>query len=232
MFITHEQYKPKNIRYGFFTKEVTTSKALTAEELKLLGDEFGSDSVAIVTQKHTDKVILVKDYDDHQIADGQVTNKSNIALGVLTADCVPILFADEIAGVVATVHAGWRGAKTDIMARAVEKMRALGANNITAIIGPCIKQRSYEVDKMLYEDFIQESATCRKFFIPASESDRYMFDLPGYVKSKLAALNIKQILDIDRNTYEEEENFFSFRRTTHNPESPMGNLVSVIMLLS
>lgn len=231
MFITHEQYKPKNIRYGFFTKEVTTSKALTTEELKLLGDHFGSSSVAIVNQKHTDKVILVEDYNDRQIADGQVTNHNNIALGVLTADCVPILFADEIAGVVGTVHAGWRGAKANIMAVAINKMRALGAENITAIIGPCIKQRSYEVDREFYNNFIEDSDSYDKFFVLSSNENKYMFDLPSYVKDKLSALNVKQILDIDRNTYEEEENFFSFRRTTHNPESPMGNLVSVIMLL-
>ncbi len=231
MFITHEQFKPKNIRYGFFTKETTIPKNPSEHELELLGQKFGSKSVALVEQKHTNKVVLVNEYGASPIADGQVSNKNNIALAVLTADCVPILLADEAAGLVATVHAGWRGARADIMTNAIEQMRVLGAKNITAIIGPCIRQESYEVSDDFYKDFIQESVSYKEFFIPSIKPSHYMFDLPGYVKAKLAGLKIKQILDIERNTYEEEENFFSFRRATHNPNSLMGNIVSVIMLL-
>lgn len=233
MLITHKQFQPKNIRYGFFTREVSLSKGYDKDQPKAIATNFcGAENLAIVEQKHTNTVMVIKNYEDSNcIADGQVTNKSNLALAVLTADCVPILLADENAGIVATIHSGWRGARASIMNNAVEKMQELGAKDITAIIGPCIKQRSYEVDQNFYEDFISESIEHKNLFIPSIKENHYMFDLPGYVKRKLAALEIKQILDIDRNTYEEEDNFFSFRRTTHHPESKMGSLISFIMLI-
>ena len=230
MYITHEQFKPKKIRYGFFTKDMPSSKDPQSVELQLIAKKFGSDKIAIVEQKHTNKVIVVNDYSSFSIADGQVTNKQNIALGVYTADCVPILLADENVGIVATVHAGWRGARANIMAQVVEQMQALGAKNITAIIGPCIRQKSYEIDENFYQDFIIESESYKQFFIASIRENHYMFDLPGYVKDKLAQQKVKQILDVNRNTYEEDI-FFSFRRTTHNPEILMGNLISVIMLV-
>ena len=238
MFITHDQFKPKNIRYAFFTKNIPGSNHRYFENYdghelnnQQISKLFGSEKIAIVEQKHTNKVIITNDYNSYCIADGQVTNKPQIALAVLTADCVPILLADDEAGIVASVHAGWRGARDNIMSKAVEQMQALGAENITAIIGPCIRQHSYEVDEVFYANFIEEDLAYKQFFTSSVKLKHYMFDLPGYVKDKLAVLGLKQILDISRNTYEEEEDFFSFRRTTHNPSSPMGNLVSVIMLV-
>ena len=231
MFITHEAFCPKNIRYGFFTKAVPGFKTSREKDLLTVAEHFGSEKIAVVDQKHTNNVIIVNDYNSSCIADGQVTNKQGIALGVLTADCVPILLADEKAGVIATVHAGWRGARANIMQNAIDQMKSLGAKNITAIIGPCIKQHSYEVGTELYQDFISESEGYKKFFILSVRQKHYMFDLPGYVKDRLRTSGISNILDIERNTYEEEESFFSFRRSAHNPNSPMGNLISVIMLI-
>jgi YfiH family protein len=166
------------------------------------------------------------------VADGQVTNKDNIALAVLTADCVPILLVDEENRVIASVHAGWRGARADIIKESIIRMQELGADasNINAIIGPCIKQKNYEVDNEFYLNFIQESESYKEFFIPSKINNHYMFDLTSYVKLKLENLNIKNIFDIERDTYEDKENFFSFRRTTHDSTSPMGSLVSLIML--
>ena len=231
MFITHDKFSSKKIRYGFFTKQVPCFKTSRENDLSLAAKSFGSEAIAIVDQKHTNDVLIINDYQSTSIADGQVTNKPGIALGVLTADCVPILLADEEAGVVATVHAGWRGARANIMQRATEQMKSLGAGNITAIIGPCIKQCSYEVGDDLYLNFIYESDGYKKFFIPSIKADHYMFDLPGYVKDRLISAGISKILDIERNTYEEEDCFFSFRRSTHNPSSQMGSLISVIMLV-
>lgn len=230
MFITHDKFKPKNIRYGFYTKAVPYIKTKPKESLSFAAKSFRSEDISTVEQKHTNKVIIVDDYQSFCVADGQVTNKPNIALGVLTADCVPILLADEISGVISTVHAGWRGAKANIMREAVDKMKSLGAKNITAIIGPCIRQRSYEVGGELYQDFLQESESYSEFFIPSNKLNHHMFDLTSYVKDKLSKNNISNILDVNRNTYEEEDHFFSYRRTTHNPNSPMGNIISIIML--
>lgn len=230
MFITHDKFKPNNIRYGFYTKAVPYIKGAKKESLERVAKHFNSEDVAVVDQKHTNKIIIVNDYQSSCIADGQVTARPNIALGVLTADCVPILLADENKGVISTVHAGWRGARANIMQEAVDKMKSLGAENITAIIGPCIKQHSYEVGDELYQDFLQESDGYKGFFMSSLKPKHYMFDLPGYVKDKLSRTNISNILDVNRNTYEEEEFFFSYRRSTHNPNSPMGNIISIIML--
>ncbi len=237
MLITHESYYHDNIRYGFFTKNIIGSTHRYVHHYenhqknnKLAADIFGSKNIAVVEQQHTNKVILVNDYDSYCIADAQVTNKANIALGVQTADCVPILLADEAACVVAAIHAGWRGARSDIIASTIKKMQELGARNITAIIGPCIRQCSYEVDNAFYNNFIQESIEFKKFFISSTKSNHHMFDLPGYVAFKLEKAGAQQILDTKLNTYEDETNFFSYRKTTHNPNIPMGNLLSVIML--
>lgn len=231
MYIVHEQFTPKNIKYGFFPKQITISKELKNEELELLKRSFDAEMVNIVTQKHTNKVVVIDECPNNCIADGQITSKKNLALAVLTADCVPILLADEEAKLVATIHAGWRGAKANIMKEAVEQMQNLGAKSITAILGPCIRQKDYEVDSNFYYEFLNDDQENKKFFMLGARDNHYLFNLPEYVKQKLSELKIKQILDIERNTYDDEENFFSFRRTTHNPESPMGSIVSVIMLL-
>ena len=239
MFITHEKYSPKKIKYGFFTKNVPVNSHRYLRHYdgyednnKKLSKIFGCEKLSVVEQKHTNKVIITNDYNSYCVADGQVTNKNNIALAVLTADCVPILLADEENRVISSVHAGWRGARSDIIKEAILKMKELGANisNINAVVGPCIKQNNYEVDNDFFLNFIQESVSYKKFFTPSEKNNHHMFDLPSYVKLKLENLNIKNILDIERDTYEDEESFFSFRRTTHNPSSSMGNLVSVIML--
>lgn len=231
MYITHSDYNPTNIKYGFFTKENSINKATLQEDLNTIAKKYGFNGIATVKQEHTNNVVLVKNFASRPVADGQVTNIPQIALGVLTADCVPILLADEQAGIVSTVHAGWRGAKDNIMQEAISKMKELGAKNITAIIGPCIHQHCYEFSADLYQNFINESQDYKKFFIPSAKLKHYMFDLPGYVREKLKIAGANNILDVNRNTYEEEKNFFSFRRHTHNPQIPMGNNLSVIMLL-
>ena len=237
MLITHESFKPKNIRYGFLTKKISgsTHRYLKHQDNyennnKLASKVFGAEQIAVVEQKHTNKVIITNDYNNYCIADAQVSTKANIALGVLTADCVPILLCDDEARIISSVHSGWRGARSDIIKNTIEEMQKLGAKNITAIIGPCIQQDSYEVCDNFYQDFISESSNNKQFFIPGKKEAHHMFDLPSYVKHKLSHSSVDQILDIEHNTYDNEEDFFSFRRTTHNPESQMGSLISVIML--
>jgi polyphenol oxidase len=238
MLITHEKYNPKNIRYAFFNKKIAGSSHRYThihdnykENNLLAAQVFGSEKLAIVQQKHTNKVILTNDYNNYSIADGQVTNQKNIALAVQTADCVPILLADEEQGIIGSLHSGWRGARSDIIAEGILKMKDLGAQKITALIGPCIHQDCYEVDNEFYKDFIEETNSNEQYFIPGEKESHYMFDLPGYVKDKLKKAQVHQILDINHNTYVDEENFFSYRRSTHNPDSKQGSLLSVIMLV-
>lgn len=236
MFITHEGFNHPKIKYAFFTSQVPGTHRYFCkhddhlQNRKIIAEIFGSSDLSLAQQEHTNQVILVDNYGNTSIADGQVTNKPGIALAVATADCVPILLVDAENCVIATAHAGWRGARINIVSEIVKKMKEIGAEEITAIIGPCIKQHCYEVDQVFYNNFTQESETYKKFFTNGERDKHYMFDLTAYVKNKLALAGISNILDIDENTYEDEKRFLSFRRFTHNPQGKMGNIISVIML--
>lgn len=162
-------------------------------------------------------------------ADAMVTSKKGIALGILTADCAPILFADVNAEIIGAAHAGWRGALAGVIQATVQAMQALGACDITAAIGPCIAQRSYEVGAEFYETLAKETAQNANFF-KKSSTGSHLFDLRGYVQSKLAQAGISNINTLENDTYSEEDSFFSFRRTTHRKESDYGRQVSAIML--
>ncbi len=239
MYLTHKEYSSKKIKYAFFTKKVESvdHRYFSHHEnykknRELIAKMFLSENILFTDQKHTKDVILVESYkQDPIIADGQITTTKGLAIAVATADCVPLLLADEDAGIVSCVHAGWRGAKSNIMQEAVDKMHKLGANNITAIIGPCIRQESYEVSQDFYDEFLIQDQKNDQFFLHSINKNHYMFNLPAYVKAQLKLPYVKAILDMEYNTYQDEENFFSFRKTTHNPQIPMGNIVSAIMLL-
>jgi YfiH family protein len=145
-------------------------------------------------------------------------------LGILTADCVPILLASNEPLVVAAVHAGWRGAKAGIINATIEKMRALGANNITAAIGPCIWQQSYEVADDFYNNFDE----AHQFFIKGNRSGHWYFDLPGYVHDQLSNAGVKNIDPSIADTYTCKDQFFSYRRKTHNPAENLAGNISII----
>lgn len=164
-------------------------------------------------------------------ADAMVTMQKGIAIGVLTADCAPVLFADTTAGVIGAAHAGWKGALAGVLHSTVDAMCALGASkaNIAAAIGPCIAQRSYEVGAEFRETLAKESAENGAFF-GQSATGSLLFDLRGYVRCKLAEAGITNINTLENDTYSEEDNFFSFRRTTHRREPDYGRQVSAIML--
>ena len=236
MFITHKDFNHPKIKYAFFTRQVPGNHKYFykhedhPQNRKIIAEIFGSSDLSIVEQEHTNKIVFVNDHNTNCTADGQITNKTNVALAVATADCVPILLIDSKNSIISTVHAGWRGARIDIILQAINQMKSIGAEEITAIIGPCIHQHSYEVDQGFYNNFAQESAGYKKFFINSDKPKHYMFDLPSYVKNKLTLAGATNILDVEENTYEDEKKFFSFRRFTHNPQEKMGNIISVIMI--
>jgi hypothetical protein len=159
-----------------------------------------------------------------------VTNLSGVAIGVITADCAPILFFDEEKKIVAAAHAGWRGAKLGVILQTVEEMKKLGAEKISAIIGPMIQQKSYEVSKEFFDDFVMENPANKKFFINGAKPEKHLFDLPSYVEEKLRESGVLEIKNEGIDTYENEENLFSFRRSTHKDEKDCGRNVSVIVI--
>jgi polyphenol oxidase len=165
-------------------------------------------------------------------ADAMVTDHPAIALGIVTADCAPILFADMRAGVVAAAHAGWRGAVAGIIEATVAAMTRLGANPATtmAVIGPCIQPDSYEVGTDLRDAVLSREPTYCRFFAPGHREARWQFDLPGYCATRLAEARIRFVEIIDADTVADEARFFSHRRRTLAGGGPIGHQISIIAL--
>lgn len=166
-------------------------------------------------------------------ADAVVTKTPDLAVGVVTADCGPILFADETAGVVAAAHAGWKGALTGVLENTIEKMIELGAKrqSIKAVLGPTISQASYEVGPTFPEPFVQQNAGWSRYFIPSQKPEHHMFDLTGLIVDRLTNAGVRASA-VERCTYCDENDFYSYRRTTHRQEPDYGRQLSAIMVSS
>lgn len=164
-------------------------------------------------------------------ADALVTHKKGVLLGIVTADCVPVLFADIDAGVVGAAHAGWKGAISGVLENTVQAMLALGANKdrITCAIGPCISQKSYEVDEGFFRRFAQDNPANERFFSDGA-AGHYQFDIEGYAAARLAAAGIQTIACLGEDTYSQPDRFFSYRRSCHNAEDGYGRQLSLIGL--
>ena len=165
-------------------------------------------------------------------ADALVTNRPGLALGVITADCAPVLLHDRHAGVVGAVHAGWRGAAAGVLDAAVAAMAALGAipAGITAVIGPCIAQGSYEVGPDLRHEILPTLAGASAFFQAGRPPDRFQFDLAGYCLARLRAAGIVTVDKLGVDTCADAERFFSHRRRTLGAGGPIGHQISAITL--
>ena len=161
-------------------------------------------------------------------ADALVTATPCIALGIVTADCAPVLFFDQVAGVIGAAHAGWRGAKAGVLENTIEAMEALGAQRqrIAAAIGPTIAQASYEVDDAFKTAFGKSS----EGFFAAGKPGHWQFDLPAYICDRLINSGVSQVDDLRRDTYTLEGDYYSFRRATHRGQSNYGRQISLIAL--
>jgi polyphenol oxidase len=164
-------------------------------------------------------------------ADAVVTATPGLVVGVVTADCGPILFADARAGVVGAAHAGWRGALKGVLGSTVAAMEDLGARrqDIVAVLGPCITQANYEVGAEMMAEFLAGNAGNERFFAPGAAPGKQQFDLPGFILSQLGALDVEPSF-VGRCTYGEPDEFFSYRRTTHHGETDYGRQLSAIVL--
>ncbi len=162
-------------------------------------------------------------------ADALVTDRPGLALGILTADCTPVLFADSRAGIVGAAHAGWKGALGGVVAATVEAMEALGASreNIAAAVGPTIARKSYEVDEAFFRRFVEDDPDKERFFSGGREGRR-QFDLEGYVVSRLAEAGVTRIEALGLDTYSNPNLFYSYRRATHRGEPDYGRQISLI----
>jgi len=235
------------IRHGFFTRSGGVSEGLfaslncgfgsdddismVAENRRRAMEMLGQSPDALVTvyQVHSPNVVTVEEkipYDSSVEADAMVTDKPGIALGILTADCAPVLFADAKAKVIGAAHAGWKGALGGVLENTVQAMETLGAkrNRIIAAVGPCITQRSYEVGQEFKEMFLAADPESALFFTSARKEGKYLFDLPDFVGKGLLKLGLKEAVATPCDTCLEESRFFSYRRATLRDEKRDGQI--------
>lgn len=191
-------------------------------------------NLVTVHQVHSAEAVAVDHawpYADRPHADAMVTDRPGLLLGILTADCAPVLLADADAGVIGAAHAGWRGALAGVTDSAIAAMEALGAQcaHIHAAIGPCIAQASYEVDEAFRGRFVDESSDNGRFFVEGPAGKPH-FDLEAYVVHRLLAAGVGEVEALNLDTYGDEDRFYSFRRATHRGEADYGRQVSLIGL--
>jgi len=185
-----------------------------------------------VHQVHSpDVATLTAPFSEKPKVDAMVTATPGLALGVLSADCQPVLFADTKAGVIGAAHAGWKGTQAGVLEATLDAMEALGADRarICAVIGPSISQRAYEVGPEFMEDFLLDDPDSDRFFA-GGEGDRVQFDLPGYGLARLRAAGVGNAEWTGHCTYSDPARFFSYRRATHAGEADYGRLIAAIRL--
>jgi len=210
--------------------------ANVAENRRRMAEQIGVRPEHLLTayQVHSPDVVVASEPWDTAArprADAIVTRIEGLAIGVTAADCGPILFVDPNARVIGGAHAGWKGALTGVVESTVEAMEKLGADrsSIVAAIGPLIRQHSYEVGNEFVERFIETEAENALFFLPAARAGHAMFDLAGFIRTRLENAGVLVIDDIGVDTYSDER-FFSYRRSVHRKEPDYGRHVHAIAL--
>ena len=242
-----------HVRHGFFDRTGGISTGIYAslncgygsndapasvrENRSRVAAQFGLQEPDLLTihQIHSDTAEIVRHVWSPGSApqgDAMATDRPGIAIGILTADCAPVLLADRRRHVIGAAHAGWKGALSGITDKTIEKMESLGArrSDIVAVIGPCISQPAYEVGGEFRMKFIQDAGDNARWFIESDRPDHFRFDLPGYVATRLKAAGVGTVATLGRCTYSDEDSFYSFRRTTHRGEPDYGRQISVIAL--
>lgn len=241
------------VRHGFFTRQGGVSEGIydslncgygsgdlpanvTANRKAALAmmDQPIANLVT-VRQEHTTRAIAVDApflEEQRPVADAMVTNRKNLVLGVLTADCAPVLFADGKAGVIGAAHAGWRGALAGILEASLKLMTDMGAkrDNIVVGIGPSITRRSYEVNQDFLAAFMAETNENGYFFQESLVEGKFKFDLPGYISRKLSRLGVSTVTHTPCDTCLEAERFFSYRRSCLMGEENYGRQLSAIVI--
>ncbi len=195
---------------------------------------FGAEPEQLVSvhQAHTAHAVTVEEPQSQPTeADGMATKTPGLILGILTADCQPVLFADAENGVVGAAHAGWKGALDGVLEATLDAMEGLGAkrDGITAVIGPSISQRAYEVGPEFLDRFLDDDPDNARFFANG-EGDRLQFDLIGYGLQRLRAAGVASASWIGHCTYSDPDRFYSYRRSVHQREADYGRLISAICL--
>ena len=243
----------EGIAHGFFTREGGVSSGLYASLNCGLGSKDRPDAVrenrgraterlgaergqlATLYQAHTPLAVIAEapwERPDAPKADAMVTNRAGLALGILSADCAPVLFADPQAKIIAAAHAGWRGALAGILEATIGQMEALGAQRgrIVAAIGPTISQRAYQVGHEFKAQFLEADRENAAYFADQGADTQPQFDLAGYSADRLKAAGLANVENMEICTYAQESRLFSYRRAVKRGETDYGRQISAILL--
>ena len=252
MFFSKKLKKFENIKHCFFSRKNGFSKGYyeslncglgsddqrenVLKNLELVSKKIGCKKESLITlnQKHSDQVIYFKNERSAKnklTGDAMVSEVKNIGISILTADCAPVLFYDPNKKIIGCAHSGWKGALNGIIRNTVKKFNELNSNNndLIAVVGPCINKKNYEVKVDFFEKFISQDKNNESFFRKIS-SEKYVFDLRGFINKELSNLNIKNIDNIEMDTFSERELFYSYRRSRLNREQDYGRCISVILM--
>ena len=252
MFFSKKLKKFENIKHCFFSRKNGVSKGYykslncglgsgdnkgnVLKNLELVSKEIGCKKESLITlnQKHSNRVIYFKDeksIKNKLSGDAIISEVKNIGLGILTADCAPIFFYDPRKKIIGCAHAGWKGALNGIINNTVKKFNELNSNSsdLIAIVGPCIKKNNYEVKEDFLKKFIIQDKK-NEIFFERIDDQKYIFDLRGFINKEISKLNIKNIENIEMDTFAEEDFFYSYRRSCHNNEQDYGRCISVILM--
>jgi len=246
----HKKLNISNIGYGFFTKNGGCSndnyaslncnhntdddQNIVNKNIKIAKKKLGLDKskLKFISQIHSNQVIIIdkNNFSTSVEADGSITKDKDISLAVLTADCCPIFIYDSDINFICCLHAGWKGCLLNIVGSAIKQIQTIqsNVNKIFAIIGPCLDKANFEVSSDLKKKFIVKDSNYDKFFTYINNTKKTHFDMRGLIQFQFNNNMINNVYNIDLDTYDNEDLFFSHRRSTHNESLPTGRMINII----
>ena len=252
MFYSSKLNKFKNLKHCFFSRKNGVSKGYyeslncglgsddekenVLKNLELVGNKINCKKESLITlnQKHTNQVAHFKDeisVKNKLAADAIVCEVKNVGIGILAADCAPILFYDPKKKIIGCAHSGWKGALNGIIKNTIKKFNDLNSNtkDLIAVVGPCISKKNYEVKEDFFNKFISQNNK-NEIFFKENSKEKIFFDLRGFINNEISNLGIENIENIEMDTFSKKEFFYSYRRSQLNKEKDYGRCISVILM--
>ena len=252
MYFSKKLEKFKNIKHCFFSRRngvsvglyeslncgigSNDSKENVLKNLEIISNKINCDKNSLITlnQKHTNQVVYFKNetsIKNKVTADAIVSEVKNVGIGILTADCAPILFYDPKKKIIGCAHSGWKGALNGIIKNIVKKFNELNSNSndLIAVVGPCIGKKSYEVKEDFFNKFVSYENN-NKIFFEKINNGKFLFDLRGFINKEISNCGITSIENLEMDTFSQKEFFYSYRRSQHNKEKDYGRCISVILM--
>jgi len=252
MFYSSKLNQFSNLKHCFFSRRDGVSegcykslncglgsndnKKNVLKNLELVSNKINCNKESLITlnQKHTNQVIHFKNgrsVKNKLTGDAIVSEVKNIGIGILTADCAPILFYDPKKKIIGCAHSGWKGALNGIIKNTIKKFNELDSknNDLIAVVGPCINKKNYGVKKDYFNKVISLDKNNKNFFDQVN-NDKYLFDLRGFINRQISNLDIKNIENIEMDTFSQNKFFYSYRRSRLNKENNYGRCISVILM--